>query len=117
MNVDDLDKMVEDAIDRIKKTTPEEWEKLMEKFTSPPYDNQIDCSSCGKPFNPPVGGYYGDPTKCPTCQHKHAGWTDGHTLGDWSWYGSDPCKNCQCNPANGGSGICNCTLSGVKITC
>lgn len=25
--------------------------------------------------------------------------------------------NCPCNPANGGSGICGCTLTGPIITC
>lgn len=27
-----------------------------------------------------------------------------------------PCDNCGCNPKNGGSGICNCTLNLPKIT-
>lgn len=27
-----------------------------------------------------------------------------------------PCKNCSNNPANGGSGICNCTLGMWKVT-
>lgn len=26
-------------------------------------------------------------------------------------------KNCGCNPANGGSGICGCVLTGPIITC
>lgn len=26
-------------------------------------------------------------------------------------------ENCGCNPANGGSGICGCTLTGPIITC
>ena len=26
-------------------------------------------------------------------------------------------ENCGCNPANGGSGVCGCTLSGPIITC
>jgi hypothetical protein len=26
-------------------------------------------------------------------------------------------ENCGCNPANGGSGICGCTLTGPVITC
>ena len=29
----------------------------------------------------------------------------------------DPCKTCSNHPSNGGSGICNCTLGGPKITC
>lgn len=29
----------------------------------------------------------------------------------------DPCKTCSNNPSNGGSGMCNCTLGGSKITC
>lgn len=28
-----------------------------------------------------------------------------------------PCNNCPNNILNGGSGICNCTLGGTKITC
>ena len=27
-----------------------------------------------------------------------------------------PCQNCPNNILNGGSGICNCTLGGIKIT-
>jgi len=30
---------------------------------------------------------------------------------------ADIAKNCGCNPANGGSGICGCTLTGPIITC
>lgn len=26
-------------------------------------------------------------------------------------------RSCPCNPANGGSGICGCVLSGLRITC
>lgn len=26
-------------------------------------------------------------------------------------------ENCACNPANGGSGMCGCTLTGPIITC
>lgn len=29
---------------------------------------------------------------------------------------SDPCKNCNNHPSNGGGGICNCTLATPKIT-
>ena len=28
----------------------------------------------------------------------------------------DACKDCSNSPANGGSGICHCTLGGYKIT-
>ena len=31
-------------------------------------------------------------------------------------YESHPCTHCPNNPANGGSGICNCTLGLPKIT-
>ena len=27
-----------------------------------------------------------------------------------------PCEHCSCNPKNGGSGMCNCTLACPKIT-
>ena len=29
----------------------------------------------------------------------------------------NPCVDCPTNPANGGTGICNCTLGTPKITC
>ena len=32
-------------------------------------------------------------------------------------YSASPCKSCGCNPMNGGSGICNCTLNMPEITC
>lgn len=33
------------------------------------------------------------------------------------WAFQNPsCKNCSCNPANGGAGVCNCTLGTPKIT-
>lgn len=31
-------------------------------------------------------------------------------------WGNDHFNHCACNPKNGGSGICNCTLGGMKIT-
>lgn len=33
-----------------------------------------------------------------------------------SAFSSAPCETCGCNPKNGGSGICNCTLPTPKIT-
>ena len=33
-----------------------------------------------------------------------------------STFSSAPCETCGCNPKNGGSGICNCTLVIPKIT-
>lgn len=33
-----------------------------------------------------------------------------------SSYIPDPCVNCSNHPSNGGSGICHCTLGGIKIT-
>lgn len=32
-------------------------------------------------------------------------------------YRNDPCKHCSNNPANGGSGICNCILGMTRIIC
>ena len=29
---------------------------------------------------------------------------------------NNPCEHCGCNPKNGGSGLCNCTLVCPKIT-
>ena len=29
---------------------------------------------------------------------------------------NSPCEYCGCNPKNGGSGLCNCTLACPKIT-
>lgn len=31
-------------------------------------------------------------------------------------YGFDPCARCPNLPKNGGSGICNCTIGGSKIS-
>lgn len=31
------------------------------------------------------------------------------------FYKSSPCANCSNNPANGGSGICNCVLGGLDL--
>lgn len=28
-----------------------------------------------------------------------------------------PGAGCPCKPENGGSGVCGCTLGGVKVTC
>lgn len=30
---------------------------------------------------------------------------------------NSPCEHCGCNPKNGGSGLCNCTLACPKIIC
>lgn len=32
-------------------------------------------------------------------------------------YIPDPCKSCPNHPSNGGSGICNCTLGTMQVTC
>ena len=32
-------------------------------------------------------------------------------------YGWDPCEYCPNNTANGGTGICNCTLGQWRVTC
>lgn len=32
-------------------------------------------------------------------------------------YVPEPCRGCPTHPSNGGSGICNCTLGQVPITC
>jgi hypothetical protein len=32
-------------------------------------------------------------------------------------FNNEACKNCSNNPANGGSGICNCTLGQMPVTC
>lgn len=32
-------------------------------------------------------------------------------------YNSDVCSACHNNPANGGSGVCNCILGSAPITC
>jgi hypothetical protein len=33
-----------------------------------------------------------------------------------AFYFANACKNCSCNPSNGGSGNCNCTLNTPIIT-
>lgn len=37
-------------------------------------------------------------------------------LSDKNFFTSEACKGCSNNPANGGSGNCNCTLGGPTIT-
>ena len=32
-------------------------------------------------------------------------------------FNNEACKNCSNNPKNGGSGICNCTLGLMTVTC
>lgn len=32
-------------------------------------------------------------------------------------FNNEACKNCPNNPANGGSGICSCTLGQMPVTC
>lgn len=32
-------------------------------------------------------------------------------------FNNEACKNCSNNPKNGGSGICNCTLGLMSVTC
>ena len=36
-----------------------------------------------------------------------------HYIGGWNIEEKNPCKNCNNNPKNGGSGICNCILGNM----
>jgi Zn-finger nucleic acid-binding protein len=94
------------------------------------------CPECGLDLmdlvltaNPPILQ-----KRCPNCGWV---WTDKPTetirvpfddgLNDWNNYIYEehyvtnfqhpPCIDCDNNPKNGGSGICNCTLNTPKITC
>lgn len=35
---------------------------------------------------------------------------DTPVINEFAPFASPACQNCGCNPANGGTGICNCTL-------
>ena len=35
----------------------------------------------------------------------------------WTNYIPEACRSCSNHPANGGSGICNCTLGSPSVTC
>ena len=64
------------------------------------------CQICGGKF--PVE-WYDTNTICPRCRVRLNSLMDNMQ--------NSPCDNCQANPKNGGSGICNCTLSTPKIMC
>ena len=49
----------------------------------------------------------------PDAAYTYCKVVDGHS----EVFSNSPCDNCNNNPKNGGSGICNCTLSNPNITC
>jgi hypothetical protein len=55
---------------------------------------------------------------CNRCIRNKMPMTDNFifkTYNAFDTYKSSPCDNCCCNPKNGGSGICNCTLNLPEI--
>ena len=62
---------------------------------------------------------------CPRCGRVNAPWVSQcNCTGSpfvktsaSSAYSASPCQTCSNNPANGGSGNCNCTLGTCPVTC
>ena len=73
------------------------------------------------PVKPPM--QYG--WVCPCCGRVNAPWVSQCSCSDISFmkistspaYVASPCQTCSNNPANGGSGNCNCTLGTCPVTC
>lgn len=73
-------------------------------LTSNPPQTRYECPACGWSFNEPRS----DVMRIPFPDVNNA-WRPTTT--------SYACKNCSNNPKNGGSGICDCTLGMISITC
>ena len=75
-------------------------------------------------INSPIDiGVVGEPKGwiCPRCGRANAPWVSQCSCNDIPFVKmntspASPCQTCSNNPANGGSGICNCTLGMTKIT-
>lgn len=90
--------------------------------TFPPIHRK-ECSQCGwswesgpekvirKPFQPEADVLINHVDITPIENHSL---TPSENLS--TSFSQPACKTCGCNPANGGSGICNCTLGNMPIT-
>lgn len=70
---------------------------------------QYNCPDCKRP---PTDSCY----KCERVEQSHLSNRHNFTVPHNTYYESNPCTRCSNNPANGGSGICNCILNAPKIT-
>ena len=79
-------------------------------------------------INSPIDiGVIGEPKGwvCPLCGRANAPWVSQCSCtgspfvktSASSAYSASPCQTCSNNPANGGSGNCNCTLGTCPVTC
>ena len=79
-------------------------------------------------INSPIDiGVVGEPKGwiCPRCGRANAPWVSQCSCSSSpfvktsasSAFSASPCQTCSNNPANGGSGNCNCTLGTCPVTC
>lgn len=79
-------------------------------------------------FNSPIDiGIVGEPKGwiCPRCGRANAPWVSQCGCNAMPWvkvntspaFTASPCQTCSNNPANGGSGNCNCTLGTCPVIC
>ena len=73
-------------------------------YTYPPRQQKI-CSWCG-------WSWTGESTEVKRIPFGGNGYISNNSFG----FKSNPCHTCSNNPANGGSGICFCTLGLPEIT-
>ena len=79
-------------------------------------------------INSPIDiGVIGEPKGwiCPRCGRVNAPWVNQCSCNSSPFtkistspaFVASPCQTCSNNPANGGSGNCNCTLGTCPVTC